>query len=410
MAADLRGAVLDRLKTIYPPAPAKTVPAPGRTSGSGEKQGKGDIVSGGLVSDIFIADGQVFFAITVPADKAALWENTRRQAAAEVEKLAGVNRVFASLTAEKKPAAAGTRPHEESRSGFAARPAHKRPAPKVPGQPAAVKQPLPGVRHIIAVASGKGGVGKSTIAVNLAAALQANGLKTGLLDADIYGPSLPRLTGLLKPQGEDIVHFHDKKLIPLQHYGLKLMSMGFLVEAEAPLVWRGPMVMAAVNQLLHDVLWAPLDILVVDMPPGTGDAQLTLAQKVPLAGAVIVSTPQELALSDARKGLAMFAKIHVPILGIIENMSCFIAPDTGQSYHIFGTPDALGRGGAEQEAARRNVPFLGALPLDPELGRTAERGVPLVISHKTHKLTQIYRRIAANIMRQLHLPLPAEGA
>ena len=222
---------------------------------------------------------------------------------------------------------------------------------------------MPGIEAIIAVASGKGGVGKSTTAVNLALGLAANGLRVGVLDADIYGPSMPRLLGIPgRPQTVD-----GKVLKPMENYGLKVMSMGFLVDEETPMIWRGPMVMSALTQMLREVEWGELDVLVVDMPPGTGDAQLTMAQQVPLAGAVIVSTPQDLALIDARKGLNMFRKVDVPLLGIVENMSYFIAPDTGKRYDIFG------HGGARKEAERLGVPFLGEVPLrdgDPrDVGR-----------------------------------------
>ncbi len=212
---------------------------------------------------------------------------------------------------------------------------------------------IPGVGAIIAVASGKGGVGKSTTALNLALGLRDLGLKVGLLDADIYGPSVPRLTGVLqKPQLNDA-----KKMIPISRFGIPLMSIGFLVGEETPMVWRGPMVMSAVRQMLWDVDWGVLDVLVVDMPPGTGDAQLTLAQQVPLRGAVIVSTPQDLALIDARRGIAMFSKVNVPTLGIVENMSYFQCPECGTRSDIFG------HGGARHEAERLNVPFLGEIPL-----------------------------------------------
>jgi ATP-binding protein involved in chromosome partitioning len=220
---------------------------------------------------------------------------------------------------------------------------------------------VPGIEAIIAVASGKGGVGKSTTAVNLALGLAANGLKVGVLDADIYGPSMPRLLGIKgKPETVD-----GKVLKPMENFGLKVMSMGFLVEEETPMIWRGPMVMSALTQMLREVEWGELDVLVVDMPPGTGDAQLTMAQQVPLAGAVIVSTPQDLALIDARKGLNMFRKVDVPLLGIVENMSYFIAPDTGKRYDIFG------HGGARREAERLGVPFLGEVPL--EMGHAKAR-------------------------------------
>jgi len=395
MSAGLRAAIRARLKAVLPPPGS----AAARAAENAAISEKADIVSLGLVSDIFIADGKAFFSITVPAAEAAAWEEARAAAEKIAAETEGAGRAFVSLTAAKAPPAEQPAP---PRPAAARLPHNAPPARKLQPAPPA-RQVLAGVRHIIAVASGKGGVGKSTVAVNLAAALSLSGYKTGLLDADIYGPSLPRLLGVAKPRGENIVEQRDKKLLPLIRHGIKLMSMGFLVEEEAPLVWRGPMVMGAVRQLLQDVLWAPLDILVVDMPPGTGDAQLTLAQKAPLSGAVIVSTPQELALADARKAIEMFHKIHVPILGMVENMSYFEAPDTGRRYAIFGGPDAEGKGGAEREAARRGLPFLGALPLDPALGAAADNGLPLPIAAPASPLSAVYRAMAAAIAGKLRL-------
>jgi ATP-binding protein involved in chromosome partitioning len=250
---------------------------------------------------------------------------------------------------------------------------------------------VPGVKHIIAVASGKGGVGKSTTAVNFALALKDQGLKVGVLDADIYGPSMPRLLGIHgQPQ-----QLAGNKLDPMRSYGLKVMSMGFLVDEETPMIWRGPMVMSALSQMLKDVAWGDLDVLVVDMPPGTGDAQLTMAQQVPLAGAVIVSTPQDLALIDARKGLNMFKKVNVPVLGIVENMSTFLCPHCGERSDIFG------HGGAKQEAGRLGVPFLGEVPLTMAIRETSDEGKPVVATDPGSPVAQAYRDIAATAWAEL---------
>ncbi|KAB2912862.1 MAG: P-loop NTPase [Hyphomicrobiaceae bacterium] len=252
-----------------------------------------------------------------------------------------------------------------------------------------------GIRHMIAVASGKGGVGKSTTAVNLALGLQAIGLRAGILDADIYGPSQPRLLGLTgRPQVAQ-----GNRLRPLEAYGLKAMSMGFLVDEGTPIIWRGPMVVSALTQMLRDVEWGELDVLIIDMPPGTGDVQLTMAQQVPLSGAIIVSTPQDLALIDARKGLNMFRKVDVPVLGIIENMSTFICPKCGERSDIFG------HGGAQMEADKLGIPFLGGVPLHMDIRAKSDEGQPIVATSPDSPHAQIYREIAARAWEELQSAL-----
>ncbi|MGC1541130.1 MAG: Mrp/NBP35 family ATP-binding protein, partial [Xanthobacteraceae bacterium] len=246
---------------------------------------------------------------------------------------------------------------------------------------------IPGVAAILAVASGKGGVGKSTTAVNLALGLRDLGLKVGILDADIYGPSLPKLLAIReRPQT-----IGGTRLKPIERYGMPVMSIGFLIEEETPMIWRGPMVMSALTQMLREVEWGTLDVMVVDMPPGTGDAQLTMAQQVPLKGAVIVSTPQDLALVDARRGIAMFRRVNVPVLGIVENMSTFICPHCGESSDIFG------HGGARHEADRLGVPFLGEVPLDITIREKSDAGLPVVATAPESPLAQCYRDIAAHV-------------
>ena len=346
-------AVIERLKTVNGP------------------DFTGNIVDLGLVSDIFIADAKVFFSITVPAARAQEMEPLRAAAERVVKAIPGVAGAIVALTAEKKGGGmeAPVPPRRRALPRAAPRAPRRRPrsaghAPHAPASHGQGKRGVPGIEAIIAVASGKGGVGKSTTAVNIALGLAANGLKVGVLDADIYGPSMPRLLDIHgRPQTVD-----GKVLKPMENYGLKVMSMGFLVDEETPMIWRGPMVMSALTQMLREVEWGELDVLVVDMPPGTGDAQLTMAQQVPLAGAVIVSTPQDLALIDARKGLNMFKKVDVPLLGIVENMSYFIAPDTGKRYDIFG------HGGARKEAERLGVTFLGEVPLQMEIRETSDLG------------------------------------
>ena len=370
----------------------------------------GNVVDLGLVSDIFIADSKVFFSITVPAARARELEPLREAAERAVRSLDGVAGAMVALTAEKKGGgmeAAPPRPappHPAPHRPAPHRPAPHRPDPRRP-QPAPAsrssgKRGVPGIEAIVAVASGKGGVGKSTTAVNLALGLQSLGLKVGVLDADIYGPSMPRLLGIRdKPQTVD-----GKVMRPLENYGLKVMSMGFLVDEETPMIWRGPMVMSALTQMLREVQWGELDVLVVDMPPGTGDAQLTMAQQVPLAGAVIVSTPQDLALIDARKGLNMFRKVDVPLLGLVENMSYFIAPDTGRRYDIFG------HGGAEKEAERLGVPFLGGVPLEMETRELSDLGQPVVAARPDSAQAKVYRDIAARMRDRLKAETQAAQA
>lgn len=340
----------------------------------------GDLISLGLVSDVFISDGKVIFSINVPAERAQELEPLRKAAEITVSELKGVTKTIVALTAERKTGGANT--------VQTAPPAAPR-AASAPAEPEKVG--VPGIKAIISVASGKGGVGKSTTSVNLALALQKLGNKVGILDADIYGPSMPRLLGITgKPTA------NGRILSPMEGFGLKVMSMGFLVEEDTPMIWRGPMVISALTQMLNEVDWGKLDILVVDMPPGTGDAQLTMAQKVPLAGAVIVSTPQDIALIDARKGLNMFRKVNVPILGIVENMSTFICPKCGEQSDIFG------HGGAEDEAKRLGVPFLGAVPLHMDIRQTSDNGTPVVASSPDSEHAKAYLAIAEQVQSRMN--------
>jgi ATP-binding protein involved in chromosome partitioning len=344
----------------------------------------------GVLSPITAGDGKVFFSINVEATEARAWESVRAAAEAAVRGIPGVEVVMVALTAERKAGSAAPPPQPHRHAHGVQNVAAHRP-PAGGASPMSKQADIPGVAAIIAVASGKGGVGKSTTALNLALGLRDLGLKVGLLDADIYGPSVPRLTGLRdKPQLND-----ERKMMPLQRFGLSIMSIGFLVEEETAMIWRGPMVMSAVTQMLRDVAWGTLDVLVVDMPPGTGDAQLTLAQNVPLKGAIIISTPQDLSLIDARRGLAMFTKVNVPVIGIVENMSYFQCPHCGTKSDIFG------HGGARHEAERLGVPFLGEIPLHISIRTTSDSGNPLVESEPNGVHAAIYREIAAKVRDQL---------
>ncbi|GAK32380.1 iron-sulfur protein NUBPL [alpha proteobacterium Q-1] len=356
--------ILDALKTVI-------------DSESGQ-----DILSLGYVTGLVIKNGHIGFSLELPdAEKASRSEPLRARAEQVVKAIPGVLSSTVVLTAERPQ---GSTP-------AAARPALP---PQMPGKqgpkPAPPLEGIKDVKAIIAIASGKGGVGKSTTAVNLALALARRGLNVGLLDADIYGPSVPRLVGA---QGKPDVA--GKIIEPIIAHGIKTMSIGYLVDQEKAMVWRGPMVGSAVTQLLGDVHWGDLDILVVDMPPGTGDAQLTLSQKVPLAGAVIVSTPQDIALIDARKGLAMFRQVDVPIFGIIENMSYFLCPSCGDRADIFGT------GGARETAAALGADFLGEIPLHMDIRETSDQGTPVVSVSPDGPQARAYLDIAEKIAARL---------
>ena len=348
------------------------------------------LTSANVLSAITAADGKVFFSINVDAAEARAWESVRAQAEAAVRAIPGVTVAMIALTAERKVGAAtspspsaAAAPPAPHRHAHGVQPVSAHKPPQSPTSPMSKQAEIPGVAAVIAVASGKGGVGKSTTALNLALGLRDLGLRVGLLDADIYGPSVPRLTGIHeKPKLND-----ERKMIPIERFGLSIMSIGFLVEEETAMIWRGPMVMSAITQMLRDVAWGTLDILVVDMPPGTGDAQLTLAQNVPLKGAVIISTPQDLSLIDARRGLAMFRKVNVPVLGIVENMSYFQCPECGTRSDIFG------HGGARLEAERLGVPFLGEIPLHMSIRATSDSGNPVVASEPDGPHAAIYRAI-----------------
>jgi ATP-binding protein involved in chromosome partitioning len=330
------------------------------------------VVESGMVQGLVVRDGNIGFAIEVAPERGRSAEPLRRACEEAVARVPGVLSVTAVLTA-----------HQQARQSAPPRAGH---APQGTAG-------IPGVESVIAVASGKGGVGKSTVAVNLALGLSRLGMRVGLLDADIYGPSVPRLLAInSKPETD------GKKLQPIEKFGLKTMSIGFLVDEESPLVWRGPMVQSALTQMMNDVAWAPLDVLVLDMPPGTGDAQLTIAQRVPLKGAIIVSTPQDIALIDARKGLAMFRKTEVPVLGIVENMSVFVCPHCGQESHIFG------HGGARATAEQLNAPFLGEIPLVPSIRETSDAGTPIVALNPDSIEAQAFLALAAKVAQQIAVP------
>ena len=332
--------------------------------------GNQDIVSANMISGLQIKDGHVAFAIEVDAERGPLLEDLRKEAEKTVHALEGVISATVVLTAEAKSNASNppTAKQEE-----------KHPAGTGPD-----KMMMPKVKSIVAVASGKGGVGKSTTSVNLALALAASGKKVGILDADIYGPSIPRMLGISgEPSSSD-----GKNLDPMAGHGIKCMSMGFLIEEETPVIWRGPMAQTALQQMMRDINWGDLDTLIVDMPPGTGDVQLTMAQQVPLTGAVIVSTPQDIALADARRGLNMFRKVDVPVFGIVENMSYFSCPHCGERSEIFS------HGGAREEAELLSMDFLGEIPLSIDIRETSDGGNPIVISQPDSEHASAYIKMA----------------
>ncbi len=349
-----------------------------------------DVMALGIVSGIVVKGGNVGFALEVDPAEAEAKEPLRAACERAVMDLPEVTSVTAVLTAERPAGAvAGRAPQSPM-----ARPAPPRGAMPARGEPGAGAKPgLPGIRSIIAVASGKGGVGKSTTSANLALALARQGQRVGLLDADIYGPSQPRMFGITgKPRSPD-----GKKLLPMENYGVRVMSMGFLVDEDAPMIWRGPMVQSAIQQMLTDVEWGELDVLVVDLPPGTGDAQLTMAQRVPLAGAVIVSTPQDIALLDARKAVNMFRKVDVPILGVVENMSYFVCPHCGGRSEIFS------HGGARRTADSFGVDFLGEIPLDLVIREETDAGRPPVVSQPDGPQARAYLEVARIVIEKLAL-------
>ena len=341
------------------------------------KDGENDIVSQKMVSGLQIKDGHVAFAIEVDPARGAQMEPLRKEAEKIVHALDGVLSATVVLTAEAGQGGGNTQPQPQPQAPHEHHPAGTGPDAIM----------MPGVKAIVAVASGKGGVGKSTTSVNLALALAADGHSVGILDADIYGPSIPRMLGVQgEPSSSD-----GKTLDPMQGHGIKCMSMGFLIEEETPVIWRGPMAQTALQQMMRDINWGDLDVLVVDMPPGTGDVQLTMAQQVPLTGAVIVSTPQDIALADARRGLNMFRKVDVPVFGVIENMSYFACPHCGERSDIFS------HGGARAEAEILSTDFLGEIPLAIDIRETSDSGNPIVISQPDSEHAKAYRAIAADV-------------
>ncbi|ANM28763.1 hypothetical protein ABI59_02770 [Acidobacteria bacterium Mor1] len=338
-----------------------------------------DVVSVGAVRDVAVDGGAVQVRLQLGPGSESVVEPLRDSITAALSALDGVESVSVSVTTPQASASSsGLRMAGQTPSAAAAGGAD-------PGL-------LPGVKHVIAVASGKGGVGKSTVAVNLAVSLARSGRRVGLLDADIYGPSIPLMMGVdERPRLDE----SGNRLIPFERHGVRMMSLGFLVEKDSAVIWRGPMVMKALDQLLRDVVWGELDVLVVDMPPGTGDAQLTMSQRVQLAGAVIVTTPQDVALADAVKGVAMFRKVDVPLLGLVENMSYFACPGCGERSDIFG------HGGGKDAARRLGIPFLGEVPLHPAIRDSGDRGEPVAAAQPEGPQGQAFNRVAHEVWNSL---------
>jgi ATP-binding protein involved in chromosome partitioning len=333
-----------------------------------------NVINLGLISGIVVKDRMVHIMVETTQKRAPIMEEVRKECEKLAGNIPGIINATAVLTEERETTKVNENPN-----------------PKLDLTEDERRIKSKGVSSIIAVASGKGGVGKSTTSVNIALALSRLGKKVGIMDADIYGPSIPRMMGITgQPRSED-----GTTLIPMENYDVKCMSMGFMVPEEEPTIWRGPMVMSALEQMLRDVAWAPLDILVVDMPPGTGDAQLTMAQGTELAGAIIVSTPQDIALLDARKGLNMFRQVEVPIIGLIENMSYYICPKCGDEAHIFDN------GGAKKTAEKYGCTFLGEIPLDKEIRTTSDAGRPIVVSKTSSPHAKAYMDIAAKVIIEI---------
>ena len=355
----------------------KTVPYPGYSR---------DIVSFGMVKNISIDGRNVGVLIRLTEHQPQIADQIRESVSAALRNVPGVANLQVDLEMPPAPAPRDER-HEHGDHGQHDHHghAHGRQAPAFPTHEA---QALPGVRSILAVASGKGGVGKSTVATNLSVALSLAGLQTGLLDADIYGPNIPLLMGV---DGKPEVR-GDNRIVPFFNHGVKMQSLGFFLTDSTPVIWRGPMVMKAVQQLLQDTDWGELDVLVIDLPPGTGDVQLTLVQTVPLTGAVLVTTPQNLALLDVQKGAEMFKHVNAPLLGIVENMSFYLCPDCGKETEIFR------RGGGQKESERLGIPLLGRIPLESAVCDAGDAGVPVVVGEPDGRAGQEFRQVAAAVV------------
>ena len=344
-----------------------------------------NVVAGGLISGVVVRDGNVGFALEVDPAQGAAKEPLRKACETAVDRLPGVLSVTAVMTAERQASGQADGHSHAHGQGHARGDAQGGQAQAAPQQGSEL---LPGVKSVIAIASGKGGVGKSTTAVNLATAMAAQNVRVGLLDCDIYGPSIPRMLNL-SGQPELV---GERTLRPMANYGIKCMSIGFLVAEDTAMIWRGPMVMQALEQMMRDVDWGELDVLLCDLPPGTGDAQLTMAQRVPLTGAVIVSTPQDIALLDVTRGINMFQQVNVPIFGVVENMSYYVCPECGHRAEIFH------HGGARETARRLGVDFLGEIPLHLDIRTTSDSGHPIVVTQPDSPHAASYRRIAAGLI------------